>query len=193
MPTTQRVEIIDKKEFAARTLNKEDETFVVYITALKVVDSSDHPFWQAQIFLMNIKKVTIPSKYADYTNVVSLNSMVKLPEHNNIKDYLIDLINNKQPPYGLIYSLKPIELEILKTYIETNLANSFITLYKSLASISILFIHKKDSSFWLFVDYQGLNNLTIKNWYPLPLISKSLNYLGCAKRFTSLNLTNAYH
>ena len=35
--------------------------------------------------------------------------------------------------------------------------------------------------------------MTIKNWYPLPLISKSLNCLGCANHFTQLDLTNAYH
>ena len=43
------------------------------------------------------------------------------------------------------------------------------------------------------MDYWGLNNLTIKNQYPLLLIGESLDRLGRAKRFTQLDLTNAYH
>ena len=43
------------------------------------------------------------------------------------------------------------------------------------------------------MDYRGLNTLTIKNRYPLPLIGESLDRLGRAKRFTHLDLTNAYH
>ena len=45
LPITQRVEIIGKKEFAAAALNEEDETFVVHMAALGVVDSNIHPFW----------------------------------------------------------------------------------------------------------------------------------------------------
>ena len=43
------------------------------------------------------------------------------------------------------------------------------------------------------MDYWGLNNITIKNQYPLPLIGESLDRLGQARRFTQLDLTNAYH
>lgn len=57
----------------------------------------------------------------------------------------------------------------------------------------ILFVRKPDGSFRLYVDYLGLNNLTIKNRYPLPLIVESLNRLRRAKHFTQLDLTNAYH
>ena len=103
------------------------------------------------------------------------------------------MLDNKQPPYGLIYSLERVELETLKTYIEANLASGFIRPSQSPAGALILFVRKKNSSLRLCVDYQGLNNLTIKNCYPLPLIGESLNCLGCAKRFTQLDLTNAYH
>ena len=85
------------------------------------------------------------------------------------------------------------ELETLKTYIKTNLVNGFIQPSKSLAGASILFVCKPNSSVWLCVNYRGLNNLTIKNWYPLPLIGEFLNRLGRAKCFTQLDLTSAYH
>ena len=133
---------------------------------------------------MDVKEVTIPSEYANYTNVFSPNSAAEFPEHTGINNHPIDLIDDKQPPYGPIYSLRPVELETLKTYIKTNLANGFIRPSKSPAGAPILFIRKRDGSLWLCVDYQGLNNLTIKNRYPLPLIGESLDRLGRAKRFT---------
>ena len=73
------------------------------------------------------------------------------------------------------------ELETLKAYIETHLKTGFIWPSKSPAGAPILFDKKPDGSLRLYVDYRGLNNLTIKNWYPLPLIGKSLDRLGCAK------------
>ena len=85
------------------------------------------------------------------------------------------------------------ELETLKAYIETNLANGFIRPSKSPAGAPILFDRKSDGSLRLCVDYRGLNNLTIKNRYPLPLIGESLDRLGRAKQFTQLDLTSAYH
>ncbi len=85
------------------------------------------------------------------------------------------------------------ELETLKAYIENNLASGFIRFSKSSAGAPILFDKKPDSNIRLYVDYQGLNNLTIKNRYPLPLVGESLDRLGRARRFTQLDLTNAYH
>ena len=191
LPTTRRVEIIDK-EFATAALNEDDETFVVHMAALSV-GSTVHPSRQAQIASLDVEEVTIPAEYLDYTDVFSPDSAAELPEHTGINDHPIDLIDDKQPPYGPIYSLGPVELETLKTYIETNLANGFIRPSKSPAGAPILFIRKKDGSLRLCVDYRDLNNLTIKNRYPLPLIDESLDRLGRAKHFTQLDLTNAYH
>ncbi len=117
----------------------------------------------------------------------------KLSEYTGINDHAIELVDDRQPPYGPIYSLGPIELEILKAYIENNFVNGFIRPSKSPTGAPILFDKKPDSSLRLCVDNQGLNNLTIKNQYSLPLVGESLNRLGQARRFTQLNLINAYH
>ena len=82
---------------------------------------------------------------------------------------------------------------MLKTYIEINLANDFIRPSKSFGGASILFDWKPDRSLCLYVDYSRLNNIPIKNQYPLPLIVELLDRHGRAKRFTQLDLTNAYH
>ena len=75
------------------------------------------------------------------------------------------------------------ELETLKAYIETKLANDFIRPSKLLANAPILFDRKSDGSLRLCVNYQGFNKLMIKNQYPLPLIGESLDRLRRAKQF----------
>ena len=57
----------------------------------------------------------------------------------------------------------------------------------------MLFVPKKDGGLRLYVDYQGLNNLTKKNRYPLPLISETLDRLIRAKVFTKIDLKDAYY
>ena len=189
LPTTRMVKIIDIKKFAAAALNADDEIFVVYVAALaKPTTIPIHPSCQAQVAELTSEETGIPTEYFDFFNVFSSNSAAELPEHTGINDHPINLLDNKQPPYGPIYSLEPVELETLKTYIEANLANSFIRPSKFLAGTPILFIRKKDGSLRLCVDYQGLNNLTIKNCYLVPLIGESLNRLNRAKRFTQLDL-----
>ena len=132
-------------------------------------------------------------EYTDFVDVFSPDLATKLPEHTGINNYIIELVDGQQPPYGLIYSLGPVELETLKAYIETNLANGFIRPSTSPAGAPILFDQKSDGLFRLCVDYRGLNNLTIKNRYLLPLIGESLDRLGRARRFIQLDLTSAYH
>ena len=87
-----------------------------------------------------------------------------LSEQTGVNEYTIELEKGKQPLYGSIYSLEPIKYKTLKIYIETNLANSFIRTSKLPAGASILFIRMLDGSFYLYVNYWGLNNLMIKNW-----------------------------
>lgn len=62
--------------------------------------------------------MAISAKYLDYINVFLKKSAVKLFKCSKINKDLIDLEPDKEPSYKLIYSLKPIELEILKTYIK---------------------------------------------------------------------------
>lgn len=144
-------------------LNKKDKTFVIYILALNIVDWNIYPSEYIQIALLEIEKVTIPFKYIDYTNIFLLDFAVELPKHTSINNYFIDVIDDKQLFYTLIYSLELIKLKMLKNYIETNLANGFIKSFKSSTSTLILFIYKKNNNFQLYINYQDLNNLILQN------------------------------
>ncbi len=87
--------------------------------------------------------------------------------------HAIELIKGKQPLYGPIYVLSPIEFETLKTFTETHLKTRFIWTSKFSADAPIFLNKKLDDSFCLYVDYQGLNNLTIKNQYSLSLLQET--------------------
>ena len=190
----QRIELIDKKEFAKVALDENIETFVLHMSSLSLGSKMTiHLAWKPQIALLLAKEVTISAKYSDFTDVFLKKSAEVLPERTGINDYAIKLEDGKQPLNGSIYSLGPVEPETLKTYIETNLANYFIRPSMFLAGAPILFVCKPNDSLQLCVNYQGLNNLTIKNPYRLPLIGKSLNWLGWVKRFIYLDLTGVYH
>lgn len=88
---------------------------------------------------------------------------MELTENIGINKYAIKLVKGKELLYGSLYSLGPVELEILKVYIETHLKTGFIRSFKFPISAPILFDKKPDSNFRLCVNYQGLKNLTIKN------------------------------
>lgn len=105
------------------------------------------------------------------------NLAIELPENIGINEHAIKLEDYKQLSYRPIYSLGPVELKTLKTYIKIYLKSEFIQTFKSFAEAPILFGKKQNGSFCLCFNYCGFNNLTIKNQYLLLLINKSLNRL----------------
>ena len=107
-------------------------------------------------------------------NIFSIKNKVELSKYTGINYYIFKL-EDKQSLFGLIYSLGLIKLKTLKTYIEINVANSFIWLFKLFIKILILFDQKFYGSFQLYINYQSFNNLTIKNRYLLLLINESPN------------------
>ena len=134
----------------------------------------------------------LPHKYKEFAGVFDKVKVGTLPEHRPY-DCPIDLQPGKEPPWGPIYNLSPIELEVLRDYIHENLANGFIRHSKSPARAPIFFVKKKDGSLCLVVDYRGLNKVTIRNRYALPLISSLLEHISGAIFFTKIDLRCAYN
>ncbi len=144
-----------------------------------------HHFKRAQIVHLKADKAftKVLSEYANFIDNFSPKLAIKLPEYIRINNHAIELVDGWQPLYGPIYNLGLLELETLNAYIENNLANSFSGPFKSLAKTPILFDKKLDGSLRLYMDYQNLNNMIIKNSYPLPLVRKLLDWLNQAQRF----------
>jgi hypothetical protein len=133
----------------------------------------------------NKTKITniVPPEYHKFLPLFSKVEANKLPPHHPY-DHHIPLKEGFTPPFGPIYSLSRTALEALRKWLDDNLSKGFIHASSSPAGVPILFIKKGDGSLCLCVDYQGLNEGTIKNHYPLLLLHKTLLCLQKAKYFT---------
>jgi hypothetical protein len=85
------------------------------------------------------------------------------------------------------------ELQELKIYINVNVKKGFIRKSESPAGFPVIFVPKKNRKLQLCVDFRKLNNITIKNCYPLPNILELRDRLAYAKIFTALDLRGAYN
>ena len=135
----------------------------------------------------------VPLEYAEYADVFEESQAEQLPPSRPNVDHEIPLIPNAKPVYGPIYNLSETELRTLKEYIDKMIAKGFIRPSKSPFGSPVLFVKKPDGSLRLCVDYRKLNEITIKNRYPLPLISELFDRLKNAKYFTHLDMADAYH
>ena len=134
----------------------------------------------------------IPTKYQAFTKVFLEKKANKLPAHG-MHDHAINLKGTGDPPFGPLYNLSGNKLKVLWDYLADNLVKGFIQALTSPLGVLILFVKKKDSTLRLCVNYQGLNHLTQKNHYPLPLINKVLDWLVGVKMYTKLNIQSAYN
>ena len=134
----------------------------------------------------------LPQSLKDHLDVFLDANAKKLAPHRGI-DLAIDLQPGKEPPYGPIYPLSQTELAALREFLEENLKKGFIRESKSLAGAPILFAPKKDGGLRLCVDYRGLNAITVKNRYPLPLITEIMDRVTGAQYFSKIDLKDAYY
>ena len=167
--------ILGARAFAPAT--KKNVAFAIYATPM---DTSTE-----------IGVQEIPMQYHDFKDVFEKKNADILPKHRPY-DCAVELQDGAQPPFGPIYNLCETEFAVLHEYIDENLFNNFIQHSKSTAGAPILFIKKKGRSLHMYVDYCGLNKVTKKNRYPLPLISRLLEQLGSAEIFTKIALRGAY-
>jgi len=81
-----------------------------------------------------------------------------------------------------------VEQKELDAFLEENLSTGRIRPSKSPMTALVFFIKKKDSSLQLVQDYHALNSMTVKNKYPLSLITELVSQLCEARYFTKLDV-----
>src|SRR5260370_14535967 len=126
-------------------------------------------------------------QYHDFGDVFSKEAFDELPPQK-AWDHAIDLTPGAELPCSWTFPLSPAEQKELDNFLHKNLANGHIHPSKSPMGAPVFFIKKKDGSLCLIQDYQKLNEIMVKNSYPLPLVSDVLTHLCGAKFFTVLNL-----
>lgn len=80
----------------------------------------------------------------------------------------------------------------MERYINDSLVTGIIRPFSSPVGTGFVFIGKKDGSLRSRIDFNGLNNITVKNKYPLPLLSFAFETLHGASLFTKLDMWNVY-
>ena len=108
-------------------------------------------------------------------------------------DHAIDMKEEFVPRKGKVYSLSREEREEVKEFVKEQLRKEYIWLSKSLQTVLVFFVGKKDRKKRIVQDYRYLNEWTIKNNYPLPLISDVLENIGMKKMFMKMDLRWGYN
>jgi hypothetical protein len=129
----------------------------------------------------------IPDHLREYSAVFSKESFDVLPNPKPW-DHAIELVPGEKPSNCKIYPLSPIEQKELDIFLRENLDSGRIRPSKSPMASPVFFIKKKDGALRLVQDYRALNTITVKNKYPLPLISELIEKLRGARYFTKLDV-----
>ena len=135
---------------------------------------------------------SVPAAFHDFEDVFSKESFNALPDRKQW-DHAIKIKTGAKVSSTKVYLLCPNEQAELDTFIEENLASRRICPSKSPMAAPVFFIKKKDGSLQLVQDYRALNAKTVKNVYPLPLISDLINRLQGARYFTKLDVRWGYN
>ncbi|GJW25127.1 putative reverse transcriptase domain-containing protein [Tanacetum coccineum] len=107
--------------------------------------------------------------------------------------FQIDLIPGAAPVSRAPYRLAPSEMKELSNQLKELSDKGFIRLSSSPWGALVLFVKKKDGSFRMFIDYQELNKLTVKNRYPLPKIDDLFDQLQGSSVYSKIDLRSGYH
>jgi len=131
--------------------------------------------------------LTLPNCVKGFELVFAKEDFDILPAHRQW-DHAIELVPGSEPKSSKVYPLSPVGQKELDSFLEENLRTGRIRPSKSPMAAPVFFIKKKDGSLQLVQDYRALNSMTVKNKYPLPLISELVSQLCGARYFTKLNV-----
>jgi hypothetical protein len=115
-----------------------------------------------------------------------------LPPHRQW-DHKIEIMPGKEPPYTKSRPLSPLELQVVRKWLDENLSKGFIRESRSRCAAPLLLAAKPGGGVRICQDYRGLNNVTIKNRYPLPLVRETLDSLCRARYYTKLDIIAAFN
>ncbi|CEL56021.1 hypothetical protein RSOLAG1IB_02035 [Rhizoctonia solani AG-1 IB] len=136
--------------------------------------------------------VLIPPKYHEFAQVFGEEEFKVLPPHRDY-DIGIELTPEASLFHGPIYGMTDAESRALKEHLDTKVATGKIRPSKSPAGAPVMFVKKPNGSLRLVVDYQKLNEVTVKDVYPLPRQDDLMAKLRDAKIFTKLDLRWGYN
>ncbi|EED18986.1 gag/polymerase/env polyprotein, putative [Talaromyces stipitatus ATCC 10500] len=140
-----------------------------------------------EVFITSLSEIEKAIEDKERPDVFSKINSDKLPERKEY-DHKIELEKEVELGYCLLYCMSAEELYAAKDYIVENLDKGFIVLSNAPFASPILMAKKPGGRLYFCVDYQWLNTITRKDYYPLPFIDKVFEQISQAKIFTKLNI-----
>ena len=134
----------------------------------------------------------VPEAYHEYKDIFAKEMFDELPPHWPW-DHAIELLPRNHKVNCKTYNLTTAEQKELDDFLEENLSTGHIQPSKSQFTSTFFFVKKKDGKLCPVQDYRKLNDITIKNWYPLLLISELINKFKNAKYYTKLDIRWGYN
>nr|GEZ12453.1 putative reverse transcriptase domain-containing protein [Tanacetum cinerariifolium] len=119
-------------------------------------------------------------------------SQVASPPTRHV-EFQIDLIPGAAPVARAPYRLAPSEMKKLSDQLQELSDKGFIRPNSSPWGAPVLFVKKNDESFRMCIDYRELNNLTLKNRYPLPRIDDLFDQLRGSSIYSKIDPRSGYH
>ena len=170
-----------------RRLITEEEIAIVRIVAEKEeeLDGED-------MIIVRKTEEMVPRWFHKYLKVFEKKDSERMPIRK-AWDHAIDLREGFVLKKGKIYLLSRVEREEVQKFVKDQLRKGYIRPSKSPQTSPVFFVPKKDGKKRMVQDYRYLNSWTIKNNYPLPLISDLIDSIGKKKVFTKMDLRWGYN
>jgi len=129
----------------------------------------------------------VPRKFLKWRKVFGKVKSERMPTRK-VWDHAINLKEMFKSRKRRIYPLSKNEREKVQNFVEDQLRKRYIRPLKFSQTSPVFFVGKKDGSKRMVMDYCNLNNQTVKNNYPLPLITDLIDNMGSKKVFTKMDL-----
>jgi len=133
-----------------------------------------------------IKEIVL-QKFLRWKKVFGKMELERMPTRK-IWDHAIDLKETFKPLKGRIYPLSKDESKEIQKFVDDQLRKGYIRPSKSSQTLLVFFMGKKDGKKRMVMDYHSLNEQTVKNNYPLLLITDLIDNMGGKKVFTKMDL-----
>nr|CAD40090.2 OSJNBb0012A12.12 [Oryza sativa Japonica Group] len=134
-----------------------------------------------------LEEIPIVQEYAD----VFPDDLPGMPPKRDI-EFRIDLVPGTTPIHKRPYRMAANELAEVKRQVDDLLQKGYIRPSSSPWGAPVIFVEKKDHTQRMCVDYRALNDVTIKNKYPLPRIDDLFDQLKGATVFSKIDLRSGY-
>ena len=157
------------------------------IAIARIVAEKEEKLDKKDMIVVRKTEKIVPRWFHKYLKMFEKKESERMPTRK-AWDHAIDLREGFMLKKGKIYPLLRVEREEVQEFVKDQLRKGYIRLSKSPQILPVFFVPKKNGKKRMVQDYQYLNSWTIKNNYPLLLISDLIDSIKNKKVFTKMDL-----